>query len=105
MRRFAVALMRVRQGYLSVVGSMRDQERHPYVLDNADQRNSRDEFHERIEAVLAPDPHHVIPIVRHRPIAFFGEAAPLQFAPVMVGAPGDAELEAFLKRGAAPTPG
>src|SRR5580700_7900153 len=43
----------------------------------------------------------MIPVMRHRPIAFAGEAAALQFAPIVVGAPGDAKLESLLEGGGA----
>jgi hypothetical protein len=46
---------------------------------------------------FAPNPHHVIPVVWHGPVAFLGKTASLQFAPVMIGAPGDAQLEALFK--------
>src|SRR3712207_8573666 len=49
-------------------------------------------------AVLAPHPQHVRPVVRNRALALALLAPALHGAPVVVGAPGDAEGEPLLER-------
>ncbi|HEX3962949.1 MAG TPA: hypothetical protein VHZ03_40995 [Trebonia sp.] len=49
---------------------MADEERHRDLLDHSVEVHLVGELDERVQVRLAPDPQHVLPVVRHRPLAF-----------------------------------
>src|SRR5450830_82017 len=81
---------------LAILLSMRDQEGHADLLDHAIQMDVFGDTHEVVDILCAPDPAHVLPVMRYRKIALFFQAAFLYIAPVMVSAPGHTAGEAWL---------
>src|SRR5690606_8578182 len=51
-----------------------------------------------VDVARAEYPHHVVPVMRHRTLAFALEALALHVGPVVVRAPGGAAREARLER-------
>src|ERR1700722_17310607 len=96
-----VGAVRVLKRDLPVTRAVRDEERHGDLLHHPVQVDLVGELDELLQVVVAPHPQHVLPVVRHRPLALALQAAPLHRAPVVVGAPGDHEREPFLERGGA----
>ena len=100
--RLLVGAVRVLQRDLPVVRAVGDQERHGDLLDDAVEVDVVGEVDEVVEVGRrAPHPEHVLPVVRDRALALALEAAALHGAPVVVGAPGDAQGEPLLERGGA----
>ena len=59
--------------------------------------------HELVHVPRAPDPAHVLPVVRHGKCAFARQPLFLHVAPVVIGAPHDTAREARLERDGART--
>jgi hypothetical protein len=96
-----IALVRILERDLPILRTVGDEVGHRHILHMACEKDARHEFHELVQRLFAPNPHHVVPIMRHWTVAFACEATTLQIAPIVVGAPGDAELEALLVTGGA----
>ena len=96
-----VGLVRVGDVDLTVVLAVGDQERHGDLVDDAVEVDGLGGLDEGLDVVVPPHPQHVLPVVRHRVLALALEALLLHLAPVVVGAPGDDELDPLLERGGA----
>src|SRR5208283_1663131 len=88
--------MGVFQGDLAILLSVRDEERHPDFLHLPIKRDVLTKLEECLFIWCAPNPIHVIPVVRHRALTLISAARLLHLSPVVIGTPDEAAGETGL---------
>jgi hypothetical protein len=83
---------------LRVALAMGDQEGHAHAVEHAVEVHALGDAQELVHVFGAPDPAHMLPVVRYREVAFLGQTLLLHVAPVVIGAPDHAAGEPRLER-------
>ena len=99
--RLVVGAVRVLQRDLPVVGAVAIRNGTVIFSTTPSRWTPVGELDELVQVGVPPHPQHVLPVVGHRPLALALEPPALHRAPVVVGAPGNAQGEPLLERGGA----